>query len=66
MRVNVVPTDDGEQQKYLDSHVDMCVIGQHALIVHDFNSPVNVVGYGPLEGIMNPNCITVSAEVAYD
>ena len=34
--------------------------------MHNFNRPVNVVGYDPLKGIMNPNCITVSAEVAYE
>ena len=44
----------------------MCVIGQYALIVHDFNRPVNVIGYDPSKGIMTPNCQTVSAEVAYD
>ena len=35
MQVNAVLTYDGEQQTDLDSHADMCVIGQHALIVHD-------------------------------
>ena len=34
--------------------------------MHDFNCPVNVVGYDPLNGIMNPNCRTVSAAVVYD
>ena len=56
MRVNAVLTDDREKQTYLDSHVDTCIIGQHALNVHNFNRPVNVVGYDPLKGIMNLNC----------
>ena len=66
MRVNAVLTDDGEKRTDLDSHADTCVIGQHALIVHNFNRPVNVVGYDPSKGIMTPNCRTVLAAVAYD
>ena len=66
MRVNAVQTDDEEQQIDLDSHADMCIIGQHTLTVHDFNCAVNVVGYDPLKGIMTPNCWTVSAAVSYD
>ena len=66
MQVNAVLPDDGEQRTYLDSNADTCVIGQHALIVHDFNCPVNVVGYDPSKGIVTPNCQTVLAAVAYD
>ena len=44
----------------------MCVIGQHALIVHYLNRPVDVVGYDPSKGTMTPNRRTVSAVVAYD
>ena len=44
----------------------MCVIVQHALIVHDFNIPLNVVWYYLLKGIMAHNCQTVSTVVAYD
>ena len=44
----------------------MCVIGQHTLIMHNFNRPVNVVGYDPSKGIMTPNCRTVLSAVAYD
>ena len=65
MRVNTVLIDDGDQQTDLDSPADTCVIGKHALIVHDFNRPVNVVGYDILKGIMTPNCRTVLAAVAY-
>ena len=36
------------------------------LIVHNFNCPVNVVGYDPSKGIMNLNYRTVLAAVAYD
>ena len=66
MRVNAVLTDDGEQRTDLDIHADTCVIGQHALIVYDFNRPVNVTGYDPLKGTMAPNRPTVSAAIAYD
>ena len=43
-----------------------CVIGQHVLIVHNFNCTVNVVGYDTSKGTMTPKCQTVSAAVAYD
>ena len=66
MRVNAVLKYDGEKQTYLDSHADTCIIGQHALILHDFNLSVNVVGYDPSKGIMTPNCQTVPAAVAYE
>ena len=66
MQVNAFLIDDGEQQTDLDSHADTCVIGQHALIVYNFNLPVNVFGYDPSKGIMNPNGRTVSAAGAYD
>ena len=66
MQVNEFLTNDREQRIDLDSHVETCVIGQHALIVHYFNPPVNVVGYDPSKGIMTTNCRTVSAAVAYD
>ena len=66
MRVNAVLKEDGDQHIDLESYADTCVIGQHALIVHDFNHPVNVVGYDPLKGTMTPNYQTVLAAVAYD
>ena len=66
MQVNAVLTDDIDQRIDLDGHADTCVIGQHALIVHGFNRPVNVLGYDPSKGIMTPNCRTVSEAVAYD
>ena len=66
MQVNAVLIDDGEQRTDLNSHADTCIIGQHALIVHNLNRPVNVVGYDTLKGIMNSNCQTFSAAVAYD
>ena len=66
MRVNIVLTDEGYQQTDLASHAEMCIIGHHALIVHNFNCPVNVVLYDPLKDIMTLNCRTFSAAVAYD
>ena len=66
MRVNAVLTDDGDQQTDIDSHAGTRTIGQHSLIVCDFNLPVNIVGYDPSKGIMTPNCRTVSAAVSYD
>ena len=50
MQVNAVFTDDGEKQTDLDSHTDTCVISQHALIMHDYNHPVNFLGMIPRKG----------------
>ena len=44
----------------------MCVIVHHALIIHDFNRLVNVVGYDPSKGTMTPNYQIVLSAVAYD
>ncbi len=33
----------------LDSHADTCVLGHGALITLDYNRPVSIVGYDPLE-----------------
>ena len=55
MRVNAVLTDDKEQQTDLDIHADTCVMGQHALIVHNFHRPVNIFGHDLSKGIMNTN-----------
>ena len=65
MGTNAALTDDGDQQTDLYSHTYMCIICHHALTVHDFNFPVNVVGYDPLKGTMTPNRRTVLAAVAY-
>ena len=65
MQVNAVSKDDGEQRIDLGSHADTCIIGQHALIVHDFNHTVNVLAYDPLKEITNPNFQTVLSAVAY-
>ena len=47
MQVNAVLTDYGEQRTYLESYADTCIIGQHVLILHYLNRPVNVVEYDP-------------------
>ena len=47
----------------LDSHADTCVVGDHCLIVHDHNRPVNVYRYDPKVGSKHV-CI-VDAAVAY-
>ena len=47
----------------LDSHADTCVVGDHCLVVHDHNIPVNVFEYNPKAG-SRLACI-VNAAVAY-
>ena len=42
------------------------MIGKHALIVHDFERPVNVVGYDQAQGTLAVNMKTVSGALAYD
>ena len=39
--------DGDETRTELDSHADVCVLGRNALVVQDFNRPVDVTGYDP-------------------
>lgn len=54
-----------EVRTELDSHADTCVVGKHALILMDFDRPVNVIGYDPSLGTTK-DLRTVSAAIAYD
>ena len=47
----------------LNSHADTCVVGDHCLILHDHNRPLNVYGYDPTAELKHA-CI-VDAPVAY-
>jgi hypothetical protein len=49
----------------LDSHADQCAVGNNALIVHDYDRPINVSGYNP-SGPIAKDLKTVSAALAYD
>ena len=54
-----------ESRTDLDSHADQCAIGRNALIVHDYDRPINVTGYNPT-GPVAKDLKTVSAALAYD
>ena len=47
----------------IDSHADTCVVGKHALVVQDYNEPVNVIGWNP--EVEAQSLKTVSAAVKY-
>ena len=49
-QVASVVNNDKETKLELDSHADTYVLGGGALIVADFNDPVNVQGYDPSLG----------------
>lgn len=49
----------------MDTHAETCVVGKNALIVHNFDRPVNICGYDP-EGPVSESLDTVSAALAYD
>ena len=46
-QVASVVHNDKETTLELDSHADTSVLGGGALVVADFNEPVNVQGYDP-------------------
>jgi hypothetical protein len=48
----------------LDSHADVCVVGDNALIIQDFERPVDVSSYDPKAPIRK-SVQTVSAALAY-
>ena len=47
----------------LDSHADICVVGDNCLVIHDHNWPVNVYSYDPKDG--HRSAKTVDATVGY-
>ena len=57
--------DGYETRTELDSHADACVIGRNALVVQDFNRPVDVTGYDPGLGTKR-NLRTITGALAYD
>ena len=54
----------GETNLEIDSHADTCVLGCDALIILDYDIPVQVVGYNPALGTKTYK--TVSGVVSYD
>ncbi|KAI2495419.1 Reverse transcriptase (RNA-dependent DNA polymerase) [Fragilaria crotonensis] len=54
-----------ESRTDLDSHADQCAIGRNALLVHDYDRPINVSGYDP-NGPVAKDLRTVSGALAYD
>ena len=62
-QVALVVNTDKETKLELDSHADTSVLGGGALVVADFNEPVNVQGYDPLLGTKTYR--TITGAVAY-
>ena len=54
-----------ESRTDLDSHADQCAIDRNALLVHNFDRPINVSGYNP-NGPLAKDLRTVAAALAYD
>ena len=70
-RVQFVPLQSigavivNETRTDLDSHADTCVVSEEtALVIHDFDKPVEVYGYDHKVG--HNRAKTVSAVIAYD
>ena len=56
--LDVVSHNDKETTLELYSHANTSVLGNGALVVADFNEPVNVKGYNPVLGTKNYQTIT--------
>jgi hypothetical protein len=54
---------DIETTLELDSHANTCVVGEHALIIYDFNRPMDVHGYDKTQG--SQRYWTVTAVLKY-
>ena len=54
-----------ETKIQLDSHADTCVVGDHCLIVHDLNRPVNVYGYNPKAGTKHAHLVNAAVLIPY-
>ena len=66
MRVSSLPGEKTETRAELDSHADTCVVGKHAIIIHDYGRHVNVTGYDTSEGTVAKDLRTGSSGLAYD
>ena len=53
-----------DYQSELDNHADTCVVGDNALITHDFDRPVSVSGYD--KSVSRMEACTVTAVLSYD
>ena len=62
---STIDTAVTESRTDLDSHADQCAIGRNALLVHDYDIPINVSGYN-LNGPVAKDLRTVAAALAYD
>jgi hypothetical protein len=49
----------------LDLHTDQSLLGSNILVIHDFNKPVDVIGYNPRGPVMH-SLHTISGALAYD
>jgi hypothetical protein len=54
-----------ESNTDLDSHTNQSLLGFNTLVIHDFDKPVNVVGYDPRGPVMH-SLHTTSGALAYD
>ena len=63
-QVNAVNTNGtNETSLELDSHADTCCVGKDALVIYDFDTPVEVYGYDQTQGAQHFR--TVSAVMEY-
>ena len=53
-----------DSQSELYNHADTCVVGDNALITHDFDRPVLVSGYD--KSVSRMEACTVTAVLSYD
>jgi hypothetical protein len=55
-----------ESRTDLDSHANHCAVGRNALLVHDYERPINVTGYNPTGQVALNLCIVPAALAYYD
>jgi hypothetical protein len=63
VKISSVGGSNVDSSTELDSHADTCVLGKHALIIHDFETLVCITGYDKLGGKVYK---TVTGVLAYD
>ena len=62
--LSTVATNELETHLELDSHADTSCLGEGALVLKDYMTPVNVQGYDPALGTRSYR--TISGNVCYD
>ena len=59
--VTQAKTTSNRPKIVLDSHINTGVVGDHCLVVHDHDRPINVYSYDPKDGLKHAYFVDATA-----